>query len=194
MDNQRNKVDFSKYNNDWYKTKIGASRVKQILWYYLNIIVFNTAWLPVSWLKVKLLRLFGARIGKLVVIKPNVNIKYPWLLEIGDHSWIGENVWIDNLSRVYIGNNVCLSQGAMLLTGNHDYNRETFDLVVKEIILEDGVWIGARSIVCPGITCASHAVLAVQSVATKNLNAYTIYQGNPAIAIKERKLITREPQ
>lgn len=176
------------YNNDWYKTKIGASRVKQILWYYVNIIVFKSALLPASGIKVKLLKLFGAKMGTNVVVKPNVNIKYPWLLQIGNHCWIGENVWIDNLSHVTIGNNVCLSQGAMLLTGNHDYTKESFDLIVREIVLEDGVWIGARAVVCPGVVCASHSILTVQSVATKNMDAYNIYQGNPATVIKERKL------
>lgn len=162
--------------------------MKQILWYYVNIIVFKSAWFPVSAFKVKLLKLFGARIGKNVVVKPSVNIKYPWKLSIGNNTWVGENVWVDNLADVTIGNNVCLSQGAMLLTGNHDFTKSTFDLVTKPIVLEDGVWIGAQSVVCPGIICREHAVLSVKSVATKNLEAYTIYQGNPAVSVKERRI------
>jgi len=135
-----------------------------------------------------LLRIFGAKIGKAVNIKPKVNIKYPWLLKIGDHSWIGEGVWIDNLGRVKIGSNVCISQGAMLLTGNHNYKKSTFDLQVEEIVLEDGVWIGAKSIVGPGVTCKSHAVLAINSVATSDLDAYGIYQGTPAKFMRKRKI------
>ena len=107
---------------------------------------------------------------------------------IGDNAWIGEKVWIDNLGKVSIGNNVCLSQGCMLLSGNHDYTKPTFDLIVKEITLEDGVWIGARAIVCGGVVCKDHSVLSVASVATKNLEPYTINVGNPAAPIKERKL------
>jgi putative colanic acid biosynthesis acetyltransferase WcaF len=145
--------------------------------------------LPVSGFKVRLLKLFGASVGKKIIIKPYVNIKYPWKLKIGDHCWIGENVWIDNLSHIYIGNNVCISQGAMLLTGNHDYTKESFDLIVGEITLEDGVWIGAQAVVCPGVVCASHSILTVKSVATKNMDAYMIYQGNPASAVKQRKLM-----
>ena len=124
--------------------------------------------------------MFGAKIGKGVVLKPGINIKYPWNLEIGDFTWIGENVWIDNLVPVYIGANVTLSQGAMLLTGSHDYKAHTFDLLVKQIKLEEGTWIGAQAIVCPGVTCYSHSVLAVGSIATKDLVPYFIYQGNPA--------------
>ena len=75
---------------------------------------------PFSGLKVFLLQLFGAKVGKGVVIKPNVNIKYPWLLEIGDYTWIGERAWIDNLAQVKIGKNCCISQGAMLLCGNNN--------------------------------------------------------------------------
>ncbi len=120
------------------------------------------------------------------MIKPNVKIKYPWNLVIHDYVWIGENVWIDNLAKVTIGGNVCISQGAMLLTGNHDFTKTTFDLIVKPIEIEDGVWIGAKSIVCPGVKCFSHAVLSVNSVATKNLDSNSIYKGNPAVKIKER--------
>ena len=73
-----------------------------------------------------------------------------------------------------------------MLTGNHDYTIPSFDYRNAPIILEDGVWIGAKSIVCPGITCKSHAILAVGSIATKDLDAYNIYQGNPAVKIRER--------
>jgi putative colanic acid biosynthesis acetyltransferase WcaF len=121
-----------------------------------------------------------------VVIKPRVTIKYPWFLTTGDHSWIGENVWIDNLAEVSMGNNVCLSQGSMLLTGNHDYSKSNFDLIVKEITLEDGVWIGAKSIVAGGVICHDHSVLTAGSVATKEMEAYSIYQGNPAGKVRER--------
>jgi putative colanic acid biosynthesis acetyltransferase WcaF len=132
------------------------------------------------------LRLFGAKVGIRVVIKPKVNIKYPWKLVIGDNCWIGEDVWIDNLTTVNIESNVCISQGAMLLTGNHDYKKSSFDLVTGEIILEDGVWIGAKSIVGPGVKCRSHSVLTAGSFTSKDLDAYGIYQGNPAIKIRNR--------
>jgi len=141
---------------------------------------------PVSSLKVWTLRLFGSEIGKGVVIKPGVNIKYPWLLKIGDHSWIGEKAWIDNLALTTIGSNVCISQGAMLICGNHDYNSSTFDLIVGEITLEDGAWVGAGSIVGPGVTVGSHAILALGSVAAKDLKEWTIYGGNPAEPVRDR--------
>lgn len=180
------KVDLSKYNNDWYI--VGASGWRRLLWYFVNVIFFINPLNPVSSLKVWLLKLFGAKIGRNVIIKPRVNIKYPWKLAVGENVWIGEDVWIDNLEKVVVGDHSCISQGAMLLTGNHNYKKESFDLILGEIILEEGVWIGAKSIVCPNVTCASHSILSVNSVATKNLDSYTIYQGNPAVPVRKREM------
>lgn len=177
------KTDLSKYNNSWYKP---GSGLKRFFWYYTSCVFFQNNLFPFSGLKVWLLRIFGARIGRGVLIKPNVSVKYPWQLSVGNFTWIGEGVWIDNLAEVEIGANVCLSQGCYLLTGNHNYKRSTFDLMLKPIRLEEGVWIGAKSVVCPGVTCRSHSILAVGSVASQNLEAYTIYQGNPAIATRQR--------
>ena len=182
---QRFKTDLSKYDNSWYKQ---PPFIKNVLWFITNAIFLNSYLLvPVS-LKRLILRTFGAQIGTGVMIKPKVNIKYPWLLSVGNYVWIGEEVWIDNLTAVSLGDNVCLSQGAMLLTGNHDYTRSTFDLKVGKIVLEEGTWIGAKAVVCPGVTCHSHAVLAVNSVAVRDLESYGIYQGNPAQWIRERKI------
>jgi putative colanic acid biosynthesis acetyltransferase WcaF len=177
-----------KVSNALYKTTlaVGAGKPKQVLWYFVNIFFFKNSLNVSSGLKVALLRAFGAQVGKGVLIKPVVNIKYPWKLQIGDHVWIGEGVWIDNLSQVIIGNNVTVSQGALLLTGSHDHTRTTFDFLSSPIVLEDGVWIGARAIVFGGVTCGTHSILGMNSVAEKNLQAYTIYKGNPSIPVIER--------
>ena len=132
--------------------------VKRLLWYFVNVLFFLNPFNPFSGIKVRLLRLFGAQVGVGVNIKPNVNI----------------------------GTNVCISQGAMLLCGNHNYKLPTFDLIVKPIIIENGAWVGAKSTVCPGVTLHTHAVLGVGSVANHDLDAYSIYQGNPAIKIRKR--------
>ena len=176
-------TQLNKYQNNDYNP---GSSIKKTVWYFTNMFIFKTL-LPIpSSVKVKILRAFGAKVGKGVVLKPDVSIKYPWFLKIGDYCWIGENVWIDNLASVMIGNNVCLSQGSYLLTGSHNYTKETFDLMLGEITLEDGVWIGAKATVCPGVTCKSHSVLAVGSIATHDLDAYGVYQGNPAVKKRER--------
>ncbi len=124
------------YNNNWYKP---GSILKRLVWYFVNLIFIKNPWNPFVGLKRVILRFFGAKIGKGVVIKPSVNIKYPWKLEIGDHVWVGEGVWIDNLGMVKINDHVCVSQGALLLTGNHNYKKTSFDLIVEDITLKEGV-------------------------------------------------------
>ncbi len=176
----------SQFNNTWYNPGRGIFICG--LWYFTNVLFFRNSFNPSSGLKCILLRLFGAQIGKGVNIKPSVNIKYPWRLTIGDYSWIGENVWIDNLDDVVIGSNCCISQGALLLCGNHNYKKTTFDLITGKIVLEDGAWVGAQSTVCPGVRVKSHAILAVGSIATSDLEPYTIYQGNPAKPIRKREI------
>ena len=178
------KTDLSKYNIDWCKP---GSKLVRLLWFYVNAIFMQSKLNPFSGFKVLLLRIFGAKIGRGIVIKPGVNVKYPWKLTLGDHVWIGENVWIDNLDDVIIGSNVCLSQGVMLLCGNHNFKKSTFDLMIGKIEIKDGVWIGAKSIVTQNVICESHSVLSVNSVASSNLESYVIYRGNPAKKVGDRK-------
>ncbi len=178
------KVDLSKYNINHYKS--GRNALIRMLWYFTNVLFFLNPFNPISSLKVILLRLFGANVGRGVNIKPSVNIKYPWRLKIGDYVWIGEKVWIDNLANVQIGDNSCISQGVLLLTGNHNYKKSSFDLMIGEIILKEGVWIGAKSIVAPGVSCETHSVLSAGSMLSSNMEPYSIYSGNPAKKIKTR--------
>ncbi|MBL4652371.1 MAG: colanic acid biosynthesis acetyltransferase WcaF [Flavobacteriales bacterium] len=179
-------TDLSKFNNSWFKA--GKSKTIIGLWYVTNAVLFNSYIFPFSFVKRIILRFFGAKVGAGVVIKPKVNIKYPWKLTIGTNTWIGEEVWIDNLDVVEMGANVCVSQGALILSGNHDYSKSAFDLVVKPIVIEDGVWIGAKSIVTQGVVCKNHSVLAVNSVASSDLEPYSVYKGNPAEKIRDRKI------
>ena len=182
------KTDLSSFENKEFDP--GANIIVRAIWYYVNLVIFKTGLFPFYGIKSFLLRLFGAKVGKGLVIKPFVNIKYPWKLKIGNHVWIGESVWIDNLEMVTIGNHVCISQGALLLCGNHNYKSSSFDLNAKAINIGDGVWICASAIVCGGVSCTEHSVLAVNSVATKDLDAYSVYQGNPAHKIKDRIIIS----
>lgn len=179
-------VDLSKYNNAFYQP--GGTPLKRFLWYFTNILFFKNAWNPCNRLKIELLKMFGAKLGSNITIKPSVNIKYPWRLSIGNNVWIGENVWIDNLANVDIGNNVCISQGAMLLCGNHNYKKITFDLMVGNIVLKEGSWVGAQSTVCPNVTLYENSILTVGSIAVHDLEANGIYQGNPANKIRERTI------
>ena len=177
-------VDLRLFQNSWYHP---GSKVKILCWMILSSLCFRHSLAIGSGFKVFLLRLFGAKIGNNVTIKPSIHIKYPWFLMIGNNSWLGEKVWIDNLSMVEIGSNCCISQGATLVTGNHNYSNKTFDLVIKPILIEDGVWICAGSTVCPGVVCHFNSVLTTGSIASKDLLENTINTGNPAVFMKMRK-------
>ncbi len=179
-------VDLSKYDNAWYDP--GRSTLVRTLWLVAGLPVVRAAWPLPSSVRVAVLRLFGARIGKGVVVKPGVQVKYPWHLVVGDHCWIGERVWIDDLTRVELGNHVCLSQGAYLCTGNHDWSDPAFGLRLAPIALADGAWAGARSTLLPGTTLAEGAVAGAGSVVSGSIPAWEIYGGNPAHFMRRRTL------
>ena len=173
------------FNNDAFDR--GRSALVEACWRIVEGIFFNS-WLPGSSWRVWLLRRFGASVGQGVVIKPHVRVKFPWKLRIGDHSWIGESVWIDNLAEVSIGNNCCISQGAYLCTGSHRWDKQTFDLETKPIVIEDQCWVGAMARVAPGVTMGEGAVLAMGSLAVSKLDEWQIFSGSPATGSKKREI------
>lgn len=164
----------------------GASAFRELLWLLVSLFLFRLCPLKLSALKCAILRLFGARVGHGVVIKPQVKITFPWKLALGDHVWLGEECWLLNLAPIIIKDNVCISQRAFLCTGNHDYQSATFDLITKPIHIEEGAWIGAGAFVGPGSTIGTHTVVSAGSVVTGDLAPYGIYQGNPASRVKTR--------
>lgn len=182
------KVNLSNYDqrNLSYRQSIGAPHLKQLLWFICSVLLVRNPLIPSSKFRKYVLVLFGAKIGIEPRIRPGVIVKFPWKLKMGDYVWLGENCWIDNLEAVTIGNHCCISQGAMICTGNHDYKSPEFSLNAKPVVLEDGVWIGARSVVCPGVTAAEQSVLSAGSVINTTMEANTVYQGNPAVAKRQR--------
>jgi putative colanic acid biosynthesis acetyltransferase WcaF len=177
------KVSLRDFDNSLFRR--GRPILVEAMWMVASAL-FVESRIPGSMHRRLLLRLFGARIGKRVAIKPGVRIKFPWRLSIGSDSWIGEDVWIDNLDRVKIGNNCCLSQGAYICTGSHDWSSPRFDLITKPVTIGDCAWIAARTTVAPGVVAMEGAILAMASVATANLDPWSIYQGVPAKFIKPR--------
>jgi len=186
-----NKVPKQHQRLDQYVSRLDRGRAYWVeaLWIVIQSLLFSS-FLPGSRWRVLLLRLFGAQVGREVVIKPGVRIKFPWRLAVGDHSWIGEAVWIDNLAQVSIGAHCCISQGAYLCTGGHDWRNSEFSLVTQPIQIEDGVWVAARAMVAPGVHIGAGAVLGLGSVATGNLDAGWVYLGVPAQPVKQREIKT----
>lgn len=139
------------------------------------------------------MRLFGAKIGAGVVARHGIKVKYPWHLSIGNNCWIGEDCWFDNLAPISIGNDVCISQGVYFCTGNHDWSDPAFGLIVKEITLRDGTWVGAKCLIGPGVELGECAIAAAGSVVTKDIPPFEIHNGNPASFWRLRPLGRADP-
>lgn len=180
----------SKVRLDLFDPSLGLARGKprwfEALWYLVKCGFFLTAIPWPSSLKVVLLRWFGGAIGEGIVIKPRVNIHFPWKLTIGDHVWLGEEVFILNLEPVTIGDHCCISQRAFLCTGNHDYHDPAFRYRSAPIVIEDGTWVGASCFVGPGVTVGKDAVLTAGSVATRNVPEGMVCSGFECLPIRTR--------
>lgn len=178
-------ISLAAFDNHGYDR--GRSKLVEAAW-MLTQALFVSSGLPGSSHRRTLLRLFGAKIGNGVVIKPRVKIKFPWRLRIGDNSWIGEGVWIDNLGDVDIAANVCISQGAFICTGSHDWKSRTFDLIVAPIQIGAGAWIAAKACLAPGVEVGEGAILTFASTAVDDLDPWFVYSGNPAVKTRERNV------
>lgn len=166
----------------------GRGWLTVILWELTSSLVLRARWIVSSRMRKTALAMFGAKIGRGLVAKHPISIKYPWRLTIGDDCWIGEDVWIDNIEAVEIGSNVCLSQGAYLCTGNHDWSKRDFPLTARPIVIENGVWVGAKAIIGPGVRLKEQAVVTAGSVMNHDAEPNVIYQGNPAVRVKDRHI------
>lgn len=156
------------------------------LWWIVQALLFHTSpQFMFGWRRF-LLRCFGARIGKGVKIRPSVVITYPWKLQIGDHSWVGDECTLYNLGKITIGNDVALAHGVYLCTGTHDFTRPSFDILAREITIEDEAWITNDVFVGPGVTIGKGAVIGVRSTVLQDMPEGMICFGNPARPQKPR--------
>ncbi|MEO9894554.1 WcaF family extracellular polysaccharide biosynthesis acetyltransferase [Aurantibacter sp.] len=180
----------SKVNLQDFKPSIGLDRGvprwKEGLWYLIKVVLFRSALPYPSKIKVILLRAFGAKVGKRTVIKPNINIHFPWKLDIGNNVWIGEEVFILNFEKVTIGDNVCISQRAFLCGGNHNYKSPGMDYRNGPITLEDGCWVGASCFVGPNVTIGVDTVVVAGSIVTSDVQPNLVCRINPKAFEKSR--------
>ena len=165
-------------------------KMKRLFWNLTWLILCR--WTPniLHHWRVFILRTFGAKIGNSNFIYPNCKIWAPWLLETENVVTIGPFVEIYNPGGLFIGHHSIISQNAFICGATHDYNSEHFDYVMKKIVIEPYVWIGSRAIVLPGVSCKEGSVLGAGAVSSKNLEAWTVYSGNPAQPIKKRNNIS----
>jgi putative colanic acid biosynthesis acetyltransferase WcaF len=165
----------------------GRPLLIEALWLACSALLVST-WLPGSGWRCVLLRLFGAEIGKEVIIKPFVKIKFPWRLRVCDFGGIGERVWIDNLAMVTIGPHSWLSQDVYVCAGNHDWTRLDLPLMTREITLDQEVWVGARAVLGPGVKVGRGAVVALGTVVLGEVPAWAIVGPAPMVRRGERNL------
>lgn len=169
----------------------GAPLIVEAIWYFVGLSLLKNHLITSSAFRCWLLRLFGSTIGRGVYVKPGLKVKFPWYLEVGDYSWLGEDLWIDNLARVEIGAHVCVSQGVYFCTGNHDWTTPNMRLFRRPIVCAAGSWVGARAVLCPGVRIGEKAIVTAGSVVTKSVPPSEIHAGNPARFVRYRNILQR---
>jgi len=156
------------------------------LWYIVQFLFIRCSPQIFYRWRVWIFRLFGAKIGSHVRIRPSVKVVYPWKLKIGDNSWIGDNVYLYSLGEIEIRKNVVISQNSYICTGSHDHSSENFDIYAKKILIHDSVWIATDVFVGPGITVGNGTVIGARSSVFHDMPSNAICFGNPAKKIKDR--------
>lgn len=179
-----NRIQLNLYNQEGYSR--GRSGAVVLLWWLVQATLFRCSPQPMYGFRRFLLRLFGARVGRGVKVRPSVTITYPWKVSIGDHSWIGDRAELYSLERIEIGAHCVVSQRSYLCTGSHDAGDVAFSLVVKPIVIEDGAWVASDAFLYPGVTVGAMAVVAARSTVLKDVPAGEIHAGSPAKYLKER--------
>jgi putative colanic acid biosynthesis acetyltransferase WcaF len=167
----------------------GRSAFVTQLWWVIQATIFACSPRPLFGWRVLLLRLFGARIGKGVKIRPSARITYPWKVTIGDNAWIGDRAELYSLERIEIGSDACVSQDCYLCAGSHDYRRVDFRYNCAPIKVGAEAWLAAGSFVGPGVEIGRGTVIGARSLVLTSTQPASIYAGSPARRIGLREKI-----
>lgn len=163
-------------------------KVKRAVWMLIGKPLFRLSFHNWYGFRAMLLRLFGARVGKGVRMRPSVHVEIPWHLTIADGVTVGDYAILYSLGHITIGAHTIISQYAHLCAGTHDYTDHRFLLLRPPVTIAEDVWIGADAFVGPNVHVGRQAVLGARSSTYKSLDAGMVYVGNPAKPIKERVL------
>lgn len=156
-------------------------------WWIVQATLINTSPQFMYRWRAFILKAFGAKIGKGVKIRQSVRVTYPWNLEIGDHSWIGDRVELYTLEKITIGSNTCISQDTYVCTGSHNINSISFDYECTPIDIGDEVWIATGCFIAPGVTVGKGAVIGARSLVLTAIDSKSVWAGSPARKMRERK-------
>ncbi len=179
-------VDLRKYDRS--KFDRGRPGWLILLWWLVQAIAFPLIPHPVNGLRRWLLRLFGAKIGFGVIIRPTARFTYPWKIEIGDYSWIGDDVVLYSLDRIAIGKHCVISQKSYLCTGSHDPEDPAFGLIAASVIINHGVWIATDCFIGPGVEIGANALIGARSSVFKNMPAGFVCMGTPCRPCTRREI------
>lgn len=165
----------------------GRSKLIVFLWFFCQDTFFRFSPIPFYGFRRWLLRCFGCKVGRGVVIRPRARFHYPWRIEIGDHSSIGDEVWLYSIGTIKIGSQSIISQKSFLCTAGHDYKDPHFKTTVNPIVVGEGVWIGADVFVAPGVTIGDNSVIGARSSVFHDMPAGMICYGYPCQAVRSRE-------
>jgi putative colanic acid biosynthesis acetyltransferase WcaF len=164
----------------------GRSAPVVLLWQLVQSTLFGLSPQPFYAWRRALLRLFGAKIGRKVLLRPTARVTYPWKVEIGDFSWIGDHVEIYSLDRISIGRHSVVSQRSYLCTASHDIHDITFAYVTAPITIGEQVWIASDVFVAPGVTIGRGAVVGTRSTVFNDVPGELVAFGEPALPMRKR--------
>ena len=179
-------VDLRTYDQSGYDR--GRPKWFVLLWWLVQAIAFPLSLHNFNSFRCWLLSLFGAKLGTGVLIRPTARITYPWKLEIGDYSWIGDDVVLYSLEPIRIGSHTVISQECYLCTGSHDISTTNFCLMTAPITIGNGVWLASDCFIAPGVTIGSNAVIGARSSVFKDIPAAKVAFGSPCLVRYERKV------
>ena len=163
------------------------------LWWLVQATFFHLSPQALYGFRRWLLRLFGAKVGSGVQLRPSVTVTYPWKVVIGDHSWISDNVVLYSLGDIKIGRNAVISQRSYLCAATHDYRSPSFDIQARPVVVEDEAWIAADVFVAPGVTVGTGCVVGARSSVFSSLPPMTVCVGSPAVPIRSRLDLASPP-
>jgi putative colanic acid biosynthesis acetyltransferase WcaF len=158
----------------------GRSGLVVLLWQIVQVTLFACSPQPLYCWRRFLLRAFGARIGRKVLVRPSARITYPWKVSIGNFSWIGDHAELYSLGPISIGANSVISQRSYLCAGTHAHDIPDFPLVARPICVGDEVWIAADVFIAPGVTIGKGAIIGARSSVFDDIASYHIAMGSPA--------------
>jgi putative colanic acid biosynthesis acetyltransferase WcaF len=164
-----------------------SDRLRRLNWNICWALLYRTSPRPLHSWRAFLLRLFGAQMGPDCHFYPRSKVWAPWNLICANQVTAGDGAEIYNPAPVTLGSHAILSQDAYVCAATHDYDNPAFPLIAYAMNIGAYAWICARASVAPGVNVGEGAVLGLGSVATRNLDPWTVYAGVPAIKVKDRQ-------